>query len=234
MKRPGDPKMRAVLWVSLAVNLVFLGRLVIARRSPRHDADREYRRERAEMLASLDTRAPELVLLGDSLTDRGEWGELLGPGTVNRGIAGDRVRDAAGRVAEIGKRAPKRVAVMVGVNDLIAGATVEQVMTDYRELLAALAREAPQAKIFVESVLPVRPIRDGRRVRPGAVRALNARLQALAAERGATFVDVAARFATPDGTLAPELTADGVHLAARGYQLWAETLRREVLGSAIP
>jgi lysophospholipase L1-like esterase len=229
----GERRLRTLLAISLALNVACAGWFVTGRLR-RPDGLAEYRRARVELFASLDTRSPDLLLLGDSLVDRGEWTELLGPGVVNRGVASDRVRDAIARVAEIGRRDPRRIAILLGINDLLHGFPVGDVARDYAELLAALAREAPRARLYVLGVLPVRPIDDARRVSPDTVRALNARLSSLAAERGAVFVDLAPRFSTATGELAPDLTTDGVHLTARGYHLWSEVLRDRVLGDGRP
>lgn len=228
----GEPQIRALLAVSLSVNLGFVGLTLFSRLRSRPDAMGEYRRARADLLASLETRGPELLLLGDSLTDRGEWAELLGPGVINRGVASDRVRDAAARAPEAGRRDPKRIAVLIGINDLLHGASAADVARDYGDLITALQREAPRARLFIQSVLPVRRVGDAEAVNPGAVQALNARLAALSAERGAVFVDLAPRFAAAGGELDPSLTTDGVHLTARGYQLWRDALRAEVLGGS--
>ncbi len=62
---------------------------------------------------------PDIVMLGDSLTEWGNWHELVPEfRVINRGIAGDTSFGVLGRLQEVIDRRPKVVFVMVGTNDL--------------------------------------------------------------------------------------------------------------------
>jgi len=185
-----------------------------------------YRMDRMDQLAQLDRSATapvRVVMLGDSLTDRGEWHELLAePSVANRGIAGDTIRGATARVPTLASLDPAIVGVMLGINDLLGGRSVAACVQDYRELLAALERAVPRARIVVQSVLPVRPPATP----PVAtIAALNRELRGLCEAHGCTYVDVHAALTGPDGLLAPELTRDGVHLTGEGYVRWRDVVR---------
>src|SRR5829696_483482 len=70
----------------------------------------------------------EIVMLGDSLTDWGNWNELLpGLSLINRGIAGDTSAGVITRLGEIIQRKPNVVALMIGVNDILQGSASETV-----------------------------------------------------------------------------------------------------------
>jgi lysophospholipase L1-like esterase len=210
------------LLVSLVLNAT-AGVLYLTRsRRPPPSAD-IYRAERVDLFARLvDHTHVDIVLLGDSLTDRGEWHELLGTGVGNRGISGDTIAGARARIASVIALKPKLVAIMIGINDLLGGASVEYCAARYAELLAALAPLQPTTQIIVQSVLPV-----GRDVglSNDTIRQLNDRLRALCATSGCRFLDLVPAFATSDHALARELTTDGVHLNGHGYARWAEQLR---------
>jgi len=62
---------------------------------------------------------PEIVMLGDSLTEWGNWHELVPEHRViNRGIAGDTSSGVLDRLQEVIERRPKVVFVMIGTNDI--------------------------------------------------------------------------------------------------------------------
>ncbi|HEY5923262.1 MAG TPA: GDSL-type esterase/lipase family protein [Kofleriaceae bacterium] len=208
--------------VSLLVNVagVVLYLQRSGKRAPRPDIYRQDREAMFEVLAGTST--PDVVMFGDSLTDRGEWPELLkNARVVNRGIAGDTIAAARTRVAALAPLRPKTIAVMLGINDLLGGASVADCIAHYTELLAALKQGDPAPRIVVQSVLPVRaPISLSNDV----IRQLNAQLRELCAARGCEFLDAHAAFGGSDGALDASLTTDGVHLNGRGYTRWAAQL----------
>ena len=61
-----------------------------------------------------------ILFLGDSLTDEGEWVELLGnTNIVNRGISGDTTRRILNRLDAVVDTKPKQIFLMVGINDFV-------------------------------------------------------------------------------------------------------------------
>ena len=161
-------------------------------------------------------------MFGDSLTDRGEWHELLAVDSVaNRGISGDTIAQARERVESIRALHPTTVVVMLGINDLLVGRSVSSCVTEYRALLSVLSA-TPSPRIVVQSVLPV-----GAQVAlaPQQIRQLNEQLRELCTPPHCEFVDVWSAFADPTGSLDSALSSDGVHLNGRGYARWAEVLR---------
>ena len=70
--------------------------------------------------------------------------------------------------------------------------------------------------------------------KPELLREVNARLRALAADRGFAFANYTSVLAEADGRLRPELTTDGVHPLASGYALMvpvADAAIAEALGN---
>lgn len=65
-----------------------------------------------------------IVMLGNSLTERGLWGEYFQPAYVlNRGIGGDCVSGMIARLETILSGKPKAMFIMAGTNDLIFSKT---------------------------------------------------------------------------------------------------------------
>jgi lysophospholipase L1-like esterase len=179
-----------------------------------------YRGDRQTMFEDLTRHPTETVLLGDSLTDRGEWHELLDRPVANRGISGDTIAGATARLAPIQALRPKTLAIMLGVNDLLSGRSVAECTASYTQLLAAVKRFDPPPRIIVQSVLPVRDVGLSNEV----IRQLDDRLRALCAAQGCEYLDLVPAFAAPDGSLQPAFTNDGVHLTGAAYRKWAELL----------
>lgn len=160
------------------------------------------------------------VMLGDSITQRGRWEEMFpGQRIANRGIGADMVTGAHRRLPTILALKPKKLFLMIGVNDIINGWDAETVAAGYGKLLG----EAKGPKLYVQSVFLCGPrfCDDGKRQE---VVKLNQALKALAARHGATFIDVAPAFSR-DGVMRDDLSIDGLHLNGAGYQLWRDLLR---------
>ena len=166
-----------------------------------------------------------LVMLGDSLTDWGDWGRLLGRTDVeNLGIAGDTTADVLARLDEVEAARPTQIFVMVGVNDLLRGESVAAVEARYEQLLVELRRLCPHAAIVVQSLLPVHERKLEGALKNEVVRALNLRLQALAAKHTVAYVHVAAAMEDAHGDLDARYTDDGLHLNDAGYRVWASAI----------
>jgi lysophospholipase L1-like esterase len=175
------------------------------------------------LYAQLSLGPTDIVMLGDSITEGGEWAELLGDARVkNRGVAGDSTEGLLTRLGPVFAGHPAQVFVMAGVNDMLSGASVETVAGHLERLLEVFSAATPGTRVMLQRVLPIDPTMLGTGDN-GAIRALNDRLRALAAAHGATYVDLYPRFEV-DGRLEPGLSHDGLHLDGPGYVRWREAI----------
>jgi lysophospholipase L1-like esterase len=210
------------LAVSVLINVVGVALYLLrpTKDTPRSDV---YGHDREDMFEELARGSADVVMLGDSLTDRGEWTELLArERVVNRGVAGDTIADARARLAPIKALRARTIVVMLGINDLLEGRSVAACADDYRRLLADLAAFEPPPRIVVQSVLPV-----GAKVPLSnqTIRELNDQLRTLCVAPHCEFLDVFSVLAGPDGALPPALSSDGVHLDGDAYVRWADALK---------
>lgn len=226
IRRP-SPWLLAALAGSLLVNVVGFGMLV-QRRFLRPDVPPSpYRDVRMSLFASRPVPAGAIVMLGDSLTDWCEWRELLGRDDVfNRGINHETVAAALDddRLEPLLAGQPATVVIMYGINDLLRGAPVGRVASDYRELVARIRERSPRTRIVVQSVLPIRRALAGTGPAPDTIRDLNARLEAMCREGACTYLSLFPLLAAADGELDARFTADGVHLGYDGYRVWRDAL----------
>lgn len=214
-----------VLAGSLLANLVGASWLVYRRYIREVERPRHYQMTRQELFAALPVSGTSTVMLGDSHVDWAEWRELLGrDDVINRGISGDTVTGMIARIDEIVAGRPRTIAIMAGINDLFAGASVDEVAGRYRELVERIVRASPTTRIVVHSVLPVNHALAGAGPDWQTVLALNARLRAMCQDGACTYLSLHERLADPQGQLAREFTVDGVHLTRRGYVVWRDAL----------
>lgn len=157
----------------------------------------------------MNERPVDIVMLGDSLTDRGRWSELLRISVANRGIGRDTVEMVTRRAHLI---PPGPVYIMIGINDLIGGQAPKDIAQDYEALLSALEGRT----ISVQSVLGPEHL---------PVLELNTLLREAALEAGVDFLDLTPAFGHP---IKEPLTIDGVHLTGVGYKTWAQEIRKHM------
>lgn len=191
----------------------------------------------AELLEKAKRGKIDLYFLGDSITRR--WGALdypqllehwkkafFGWNAANFGWGGDTTRNILWRIrnGELDGVSPKVVVLMAGTNNL-GKDSARDIAAGVAAILAAIREKAPAAAVILMSVPP-------RYDRPGLLEAtleVNRGLARLAGER-VRFVDLTERLGGADGKALPgTMDKDGIHLAAGGYEAWAEALRPHLL-----
>lgn len=169
-----------------------------------------------------------IVMLGNSLTERGFWSEYFQNSRVlNRGIGGDCISGMIARTEPIVAGQPRAVFIMGGANDLLfSKISAEHLLRQYERLLDILAAGTPRTKIYIQSLLPVnetlnKEMLEGRNAR---IVEFNTCLRALAERRGLPYIDIWSAIQR-DGMLPADMTFDGVHIKAAGYAIWIDRIR---------
>lgn len=169
-----------------------------------------------------------VVLLGDSITEGFDVTKHFpGRRVLNRGIGADVIGnnmapdDPRGVLQRLDNSVfdcgATDVFILIGINDLNSGKTVDSMEEGYRTLLQRLRKHSPELRVHVQSVLPTRGDHDKQNA---PVREFNARLQRLAAEYQCTYIDLHALLSDSEGRLKKEFTNDGLHLTEGAYALW--------------
>jgi lysophospholipase L1-like esterase len=170
----------------------------------------------------------KLVFLGDSLTQWGNWGQrFAGYQVTNLGIAGETVEGLLARLERIHTRIndPDFIFLMTGINNVATGQN--DIVPPYRKIVRGLTTWYKQSMVVVQSLLPVNI--DG--VSNDAILAINRLLETIAREHGAEYLDVFRAFTDATGTpKSGYLSYDGVHLAIKGYDVWAREVERFLRG----
>lgn len=169
-----------------------------------------------------------VVLLGDSITEGFDVAKHFpGRRVLNRGIGADVIGnnmppdDPRGVLQRLDNSvyncAATDVFILIGINDLNSGKTVDSMEEGYRTLLQRLRKHSPELRVHVQAVLPTRGNHDKQNA---PVRDFNARLKRLAQEYKCTYIDLHSLMADGEGKLKAEFTNDGLHLTEAAYALW--------------
>jgi lysophospholipase L1-like esterase len=192
-----------------------------------NDAYPTYWNQRATLFEVLPITSSDIVFVGNSITDGGEWWELFQtPGIKNRGISGDTSRGVYDRLAPIVGGKPKKVFLMIGINDLSRGLTIDSIARNVAMIVDRLQAESPATKIYIQSTLPVSDEKNmfqGHSARRADVAPLNELYKQLCIDRGLTYIDLYSHFVDPaTGKMNLNYSNDGLHLLGEGYILWGK------------
>ena len=169
----------------------------------------------APIYAALPRHAA-VVMLGDSITELADWNALLPSFDVaNRGIYGDTTDGVLERIDSIIAMHPRCVAVMLGINDLSAKRSVQQILGNYTAIIDRLSKSG--STVVVQSTLTTsNPSLNA------LVIDVDRSLAEMCRQSGrCLYLDLNSTIAAT-GAIADSI--DGVHLGPNSYKLWASTL----------
>jgi len=146
--------------------------------------------------------------------------------TINRGFGGSMVSDSlefADRI--LIPYAPRTIVFYAGDNDIAKGKTPEQVLADYKALVAKVHAVLPKTKFIYVAIKPSR----ARWTLWPQMRKANALIAALGPQRKDArlqYFDIATPTLPGDGMppAAKWFVKDGLHLSPEGYTLWTKLL----------
>lgn len=186
----------------------------------------DYYIDRVTTFKSLQSNKNQIVFLGDSLIDICEWDELFNnPLIKNRGISGDTTYGVLNRLDEIIEAKPKKVFIMLGINDIGKGRTTEAITTDYKKILSKIKDDSPGTEIYVHSVLPINKDIFKTSTKDEEIVNLNSALKSLCGKLQVKYIDLYSLFIVPGNKLNPKYTTGGIHINGSGYLVWKEEIK---------
>lgn len=176
----------------------------------------------------------DVLFLGDSIVEdfgtkgREIWNARYQPlNAANFGIAGDQTHHVLWRIGQGGELegiSPKVCVLLVGSNNLGLGSEDPQtVARSIRNTLDALRQKKPQMKILLLGIFP-RDEQPGTPLRQ-KIAETNALIALYDDGRDIRYLDVGPKLLTPDGVLTREVSPDALHLAPKGFEIWAEEMQ---------
>ncbi|MDE6810858.1 MAG: hypothetical protein K2J15_00745 [Muribaculaceae bacterium] len=201
-------------------------------------AQDEYWHQRVSLFDKLPVGNDDIVFLGNSITDGGEFQELFGMDNVlNRGIRSDRISGVKKRLDQITSGHPKKIFLLIGINDVADSRnTAESIAVNYEALIKEIRIKSPDTKLFVQSIMPIN--NDFRRYksligREKIIPSLNEKLRVISEQNGCVFIDLWPALADPEtGKLQKKFTNDGLHLTGAGYRAWSDLINEYVSDSS--
>ena len=164
----------------------------------------------------------DVVFFGDSETAGGDWQRAFPEvKSINLGYIGEDVKGMLRRVEAIKAVNPKKVFMMAGINGL-QQQTMEEFAYWYAALVDEIQNAVPNAKLYIESVLPVTSYSNY--CDNAKIIEANVIVRKIANERDLTYVDLYGQYAI-DGALPDAMSYDGLHLTEDAYVIWYEALK---------
>jgi len=233
------PIWKKILVISIVLNVVFAslatwGYIESNKLNITWKSD-DYYAERVHQFEHMTLDAGDVVFVGDSITELGNWGEwFCSPHVQNLGIGGDTTQGVLNRLAMITQAKPGKIFLMIGINDLIqrGARSIPAIRDDYRQILERVVEESPETQVYVQSVLPVNTMMIGLNFTNNDIEALNVGLLEMSSEMGVGYVDLYSRF-IKDRQCDETYTWDGIHLTEQGYSLWRDAIR-DLVGLTCP
>ena len=161
---------------------------------------------------------------------------FFGWNAANFGWGGDTTQNILWRLqnGELNGVSPKVIVLQAGTNNLprtgTAGtAQVDEVVAGIKAIIGDCQRQAPQAAIVLTGVFP----RSQNMSLKGTIEQINAQLSKLDDGKRIRFLNINDRLADTEGKLLAGMSSDGLHLEAKGYDVWADALKpifTEIMG----
>ena len=173
----------------------------------------------------------DLVFVGDSITARwkgDDWNKHWGGyNAVNMGIGGDQTQHVLFRLqgGDLEGYKAKLFVVLIGTNNMWAkDAEPANAAAGVKAILDMIQAKQPQAKILLLSLLP-----NGEKPNPGREKRMEVnKLISKFAGGPVEYMDISAKFLEADGTISKEVMGDSLHLAPKGFDIWADAIKGKV------
>jgi lysophospholipase L1-like esterase len=201
-------------------------------------------REANSKLAPSAKGERRVVFMGDSITDSWKLNEYFaGKPYINRGISGQTTPQMLIRFRpDVIALQPKVVVILAGTNDL-AGNTGPMSVESIEDNLRSMAELAMAngIRVVFASVLPIsdhNKNRDGVAIirstlrPPDKILALNQWMKTYAEENKLDYLDYYSAVVDDKGFLREDLSADGLHPNAKGYELM-KPLAQQAIDAAL-
>lgn len=164
----------------------------------------------------------EIVMLGDSITEWGNWNSLLNRVDVaNFGIGGDTASYLKYRLFDVYLANPKKCFLMIGINDFVGNNdTVDNVFNNYISIIEDIREH--NIEIIIQSTLYLSETLSKSYPQINIkVDNLNKLLTKFCTENDLKYLNLN-EILSKDKILEEQNTPDGIHLNKTGYEKWKD------------
>ncbi len=188
----------------------------------------EYWDQRVSLFDTLPIYNKDIVFLGNSITDGGEFAEFFhNPDIKNRGIRSDVIEGVRKRLYQITPGHPSKIFLLIGINDVSHHLGAKKIAERYRNLVRDIREQSPETQLYIQSIMPVNNSFARYKNLIGqekTIKELNPMLRQIAEEEGAQYIDLTPALSDSKGNLRKEFTNDGLHLTGKGYAAWMDVI----------
>lgn len=171
----------------------------------------------------------DIIFLGNSITARGDWSELLGMNNVrNRGISGDITFGILQRLGEVTEGQPTKVFILIGINDISRNIPDSVILGNYYKIVHRIKKESPRTKIYFQTLMPVN--KDFKKFKnhynkDEHILWLNQQIKKMGQQENIQIIDLYPHFIDANKKMIPDYTIDGLHINIKGYHVWRQILQ---------
>ena len=113
-----------------------------------HTQERKYSTywyQKATLYEALPVVSTDIVFLGNSITDGGEWAELFGDARMkNRGISGDIAEGVYDRLDAVLGGKPAKIFLLIGINDVARGTSADTIVARILKIAKKIGEDSPR------------------------------------------------------------------------------------------
>lgn len=166
-----------------------------------------------------------IVMLGNSLTERGQWDTILNRKDVaNRGIGSDVTEGYINRINDVFDLKPKICFIEGGVNDLARNIPRETIITNLGTLIDTLRSESIIPVLNTVTLVTDKYKAIDPKTFNSSIKDLNIAIEALAKEKKVILINLNPKITNGDYVLKQYAVNDGIHYTAETYSLWEKEI----------
>lgn len=173
----------------------------------------------------------EIIFLGDSITDINEWGnDFPEKKIINMGINGDTTLGVLKRIDNVIRLEPKKVFIMIGINDIIMGIDNEKIVENYIDIVSSIKSGSPNTEIYIQSILPINKnmVVQNYKIKNDndVIININDQLKKISEDQNIFYLDLYPNFLSSASELDDSFSIDGLHLNKNGYEVWNKEIKK--------
>lgn len=174
-----------------------------------------------------DKSQKNIVILGNSLTERGQWEEILGRADVaNRGIGSDITGGYISRLKDVFALKPKICFIEGGVNDLGHNISPDIILRNLAVLIDTLRREGIVPVLNTLTYVTDHYKSHDPKDFNNRIKSLNRGIRSLAKKKKVRLIDLNKKISDNSFLIKKYAIEDGIHYTGETYSLWGKEIMK--------
>lgn len=171
----------------------------------------------------------DVAFYGNSITYASNFDEIFAADSlslINLGYPGDNILGMINRLDMLEACHPNKIFLMAGINGL-KDQSPDEFSLQYEQLVDSIQYRLPNAKILLESILPVNPTMKMGIATNHQILTANDSIRAIAHRKKLIYINLHNLY-VEDGIMATQYTTDGLHLKPEAYKIWADEIYKYI------